>query len=436
MASLTIYDLANQLATLLGKVVPSWTVERAETESFAAECAGLKRLSDVQFEAWVSPINGNEKVVLGCLAERFPTQDEVRLMQRIVAVFRSDLRVVGEVMVAQDLWEGVAQTQFLRAAARLSPFSTTPLLRWTSTFAAAARQTYEGASFTGSVILVKHLPTFRQRVGGRLHLFEQPLGFDQALLREKWLKPFLQEGLFALVTVGHSGVARGFADVSDPRDEVPEVLAPVEELEGLYGLLRAGTSILSVSPSGDIYFALSSGVTFVNSQGHWRYQSWKGLTDVLEHRLGADVGQRALRLVAGASYERRGSLYVFLNEGVDPSQVVPDHADTNRHARTLRATVAGGSLNDPKSVRVLRSASGVDGAVVFDHRGRISDVASMISEPSMDALTAAGQNHLKRFPGARSTAAWNASIYGLAIKVSEDGPVDVYEGGKHVFHSG
>jgi hypothetical protein len=31
---------------------------------------------------------------------------------------------------------------------------------------------------------------------------------------------------------------------------------------------------------------------------------------------------------------------------------------------------------------------------------------------------------------------WNASLHGLAIKVSDDGPVDAYEPGQLVFHSG
>jgi hypothetical protein len=31
---------------------------------------------------------------------------------------------------------------------------------------------------------------------------------------------------------------------------------------------------------------------------------------------------------------------------------------------------------------------------------------------------------------------WNASVHGLAIKVSDDGPVDAYERGQLVFHSG
>jgi hypothetical protein len=56
----------------------------------------------------------------------------------------------------------------------------------------------------------------------------------------------------------------------------------------------------------------------------------------------------------------------------------------------------------------------------------------MIGEPSQTVLSACGVSKLVRFPCARSTAAWNASLYGLAIKVSEDGPITMYKSGNLV----
>lgn len=435
MPSLTVQDLAHQLASQLNSVVQSWEVDQETPPAWSEEPVGFAQLGEDRFQAWIRSRDGRDVHGLSCHADRSVTKDEVRLMQRIVAVLRSDLETVGDVLVAQDLWSALAETQFLRAAARLSPFATTSLLQWIRTFAAATRQTYEGASFTGSVVLAKQLTTVVELAGDRFHPFTQAVPFEQALLREKWLKPFLQDGRFALVTVGHSGAAQGFVDVAEGWNESPE-LAPVESLEGLYGFLRPGTSILSASTAGDIHFALSSGITFVNSQGKWRYQNWDGLARVLRRRMSQAESQQALRLVAGSSYERRGSLFVFLNDGVDPARLVPDHAGPNRSALALRSSIAGAPLAESNSIRVLRAASGIDGAVVFRSDGSIADVASMISEPSSADLATAGRSQLERFSGARSTAAWNASIYGLAIKVSDDGPVDAYEAGQLVFHSG
>jgi hypothetical protein len=435
MPVLTTHDLAAELANLLNEVVQGWSIERTENAPPSAERVGFAQVVDGRHEAWVASTDHRERVTIGLPAGRLVSPNEIRLIKRVLSVFRSDLQVVGDVSVAQDLWSALAATQFLRAAARLSPFSATPLLRWIRIFEAAARQTYEGSRFTGNVVLVKHLPTFAQRANARFHSFNQPLSFEQALLRESWLKPFLQNGKFALVAGGQSGAAQGFADTSGEWED-SVVLAPAEDLKGLYGFLRTGTSILSASRSGDIHFALSTGVTFINSQGTWLFQDWGVLRRLLEARLSADIAEHALQLVAGCRYERRGSLFVFLDAGVDPSEIVPDHANPDRVARTLRSSVSGGVLGDPASIRVLQAASGIDGAVLLDDHGRILDVASMITEPSPAALAAAGRQDLERFPGARSTAAWNASICGLAIKVSDDGPVDVYEHGQHVFHSG
>ena len=60
----------------------------------------------------------------------------------------------------------------------------------------------------------------------------------------------------------------------------------------------------------------------------------------------------------------------------------------------------------------------------------------MIGEPTTPECVAAGQNAMQRFPGARTTAAWNASIFGVAIKISEDGPISIFERGEVILQLG
>jgi DNA integrity scanning protein DisA with diadenylate cyclase activity len=60
----------------------------------------------------------------------------------------------------------------------------------------------------------------------------------------------------------------------------------------------------------------------------------------------------------------------------------------------------------------------------------------MIGQPTDTKLKQAGLAKLERFSGARSTAAWNASIYGIAIKVSEDGPISIFRQGKLIAQIG
>lgn len=95
----------------------------------------------------------------------------------------------------------------------------------------------------------------------------------------------------------------------------------------------------------------------------------------------------------------------------------------------LRRAVQALDVTKEDDRTVLRSIAAVDGAVIVGRDGTVLDAACMIGEPAPAALKAAGHAAPRLFSGARSTASWNASINGLAIKVSEDGPITVLEGG-------
>jgi hypothetical protein len=427
---------AKELVELLDKVVEGWRIDRIEAGvNDQPKRVSFSERGNQHFEARVVSNDREKTAILTCSTLEPIAAEEIRLIRKVASVFDADLRVVGNPAVAQDLWGALKETRFLRAAARLSPLATDPLVRWVNAFEAATRQTYEGNRFTGSVILATNVPTFRAHAGERFHQFARELRLEQALLKEKWLKPFLQEGEFALVSVSHKGMIIGFVDTTVAWRQA-QVQGPTEALNGLYGFLRQGVSILSASSTGDIQLVLPNGTAFVKSQGEWRYPTWRILRDILEQRLGAEIGAQVLAQVVSASYNRRGSLYVFLDDGVHPSDVVADHNRPERSASVLRSTLAGRSIRRPGQRKVMEAASRIDGAIILNNRGRFVDVASMVGEPQPEALASAGLEALQRFGGARSTAAWNASVHGLAIKVSDDGPVDAYEYGQLVFHSG
>ena len=428
-------NTAKELVELLDKIFEGWCIDRTEVGfNDQTKRVSFSERGSQHFEARVISSDRKKTVILTCSTPEPISAEEVRLMRTVASVFDADLRVVGNPAVAQDHWGALKETRFLRAAARLSPLATDPLIRWVNAFEAATRQTYEGNRFTGSVILVTNVPTFRAHAGERFHQFARELRLEQALLKEKWLKPFLQEGEFALVSVSHKGMIIGFVDTTLAWRQA-QVQGPTEALNGLYGFLQQGVSVLTASPTGDIQLVLPNGTAFVKSQGEWRYPTWRFLRDILERRLGAEIGAQILAQVVSASYKRRGSLYVFLDDGVHPSEVVADHDRPERSTSVLRSTLAGRSIRHARQRKAMDAASRIDGAIIFDSRGRIVDVASMVGEPQPKALASAGLA-LQRFGGARSTAAWNASVYGLAIKVSDDGPVDAYEYGQLVFHSG
>ena len=81
-------------------------------------------------------------------------------------------------------------------------------------------------------------------------------------------------------------------------------------------------------------------------------------------------------------------------------------------------------------------AANVDGAILVDRLGKIIDVGCMIRHADSVVLREEGIEDAPTFAGARTTAAWNASFYGLAIKVSEDGPISIFRRGKQLVRIG
>lgn len=199
-------DVARELADALGRVVQGWSIDVADSDTDQQKRVSFSERGGQQFEARIVSDDRSKTAILSCSTEAPISPDEVRLMRKVASVFNGDLQVVGNVAVAQDLWRSLRETRFLRAVARHSALSTEPLLRCMSAFEAATRQTYEGNQFTGSVILTTNAHNFRRHATGRFHQFSRELGFEQALLKEKWLKPFLQEGEFALVSIGRGRV--------------------------------------------------------------------------------------------------------------------------------------------------------------------------------------------------------------------------------------
>jgi hypothetical protein len=204
----------------------------------------------------------------------------------------------------------------------------------------------------------------------------------------------------------------------------------------LYDYLERGTVVIVTSEYGDMFVSLANGMTFVKSQGRWRYQNHQATESLLATKLPPSVATSAIRLALNCSFDRVGALFVFVDPESELRTIVPDHGQNEQVAGALRKTVKALTIENPYDRRLISAAARADGAIILNHDGRVLDAACMVSEPSSEMLARHGITELKRFSGARTTAAWNASISGLAIKVSEDGPIDVYSEGSQMAKMG
>jgi len=197
---------------------------------------------------------------------------------------------------------------------------------------------------------------------------------------------------------------------------------------------------------------IANGETRVEySQGSWRYVNnnrlFKTLAQV-EPSLEAE-NQRAWDLCLEMSRRREGALILIVNEAskmIDDGVCQPAEINTGEQSRRVEklgpepespVLAADKDLEEAVkpylldqyrgwpisrfSIHQLIGLARLDGALVVNRNGSLIGFGVILRAPNLSSDVDAG---------ARTTAARAASLYGLAIKVSADGPIAAYSGGR------
>ena len=308
--------------------------------------------------------------------------------------------------------------------------------------------TYEGEPFRYVAVFLNSIEKLGTLDGGQYVALAEPLDVEDALLRQKWTRAVLGSKPLALVITTAKKKRKevvgflNYATLSSTR----VMYAPHESLLPLQSLLGEGNMAIMASSRGDIFVMLGTGMVFQKSQGKWCYLNYERVHVLLSHLLagaGVDpVGKWnfivcVLQMSLDLSFERHGALITIPDRDDELDLLVPDSADPERPNRALRESVVGLNILDGATRNLIAGAATVDGAIVLSKRGNVLDVACMVPRPSQEKLlSVVGTNKGRTFEGARSTAAWNASIFGTSIKVSEDGPITIYRHGLRLSHLG
>lgn len=205
---------------------------------------------------------------------------------------------------------------------------------------------------------------------------------------------------------------------------------------------------LVLSPSQEIKVFAQGRMGYAYSDGRWhlldvptQYAAWcEAVGKSRPSNLAARTFQAALNL----SEQRRGALFVVLH---DPSESLaqlvapedrilselpaddpgdPDNLSPRLAKRSLHHLVRGRTLAELDDT-VMEALAGIDGAVVTDRKGRLLSFGAILRvTPETILLPRAVQ-------GARTTAALAASYHGPVLKVSEDGFLSMYLGGRRLW---
>jgi hypothetical protein len=207
--------------------------------------------------------------------------------------------------------------------------------------------------------------------------------------------------------------------------------AAAKQHEGIGLMLRPGGSIMTFAGGQPL---------FVRRSGVWHGLVWNQIRSTMVARYGK-VGAQVFGIVLILTTSGKGGILAIVEDGPDalnlpekdrvdlarakadaPTDTQSEHREGGRDKDAewlLHRLLPAGNVLD-LSRPTLALLAGIDGATIVDEDGRLLSYGAIVQSSQ-------GQSE-----GARTAAARTLSAHGLVIKVSEDGPVQIFENGETV----
>jgi len=368
------------------------------------------------------------------------TEEQLRLLGAIGAVLSARFRsIFSAVSVASTtgLFEGLAEDRYVSAFLDHTPYLGDDLPAGRDVVANAIEVmressllTYENRRIsTGAILMGRGRDPFHE---GPV-LPRGALLYTSALIGIKSLHR-LCDGLDTIFVVDRDGMLVDLVDMQrfSEAHGAPRLPAPSSARYYAHSLitLEGGHICLVLTPNGEIKIFAGGVQVFNFMEGRWH------LTDVTEkyhefHRAVGDVAlaERLFTAALNLAERRRGGLFVVLDDPAAAQQLVApqdlleneEPAESNKgqiHYLLRHKSLLGVELS------VLESIARVDGGIIVDRDGRLRAFGAILRN-SGEYPTAQD--------GGRTTAAVHASRFGSVLKISEDGLVSFYRGGRRVW---
>jgi hypothetical protein len=163
-----------------------------------------------------------------------------------------------------------------------------------------------------------------------------------------------------------------------------------------------------------------SGDFFRWRKGSWTLIEFSRLISLFrECLLSGDTARLLAEVVLRTSASRHGALILLLMPDCEAPSFVR-HIDNTEVGKVLRAKLLNLRVEDAYQTGVFYSALTSDGLTVIDQEGIVRDSGALID---LRGVTSG-------IGGGRTAAAESASNYGIAVKISEDGPIHIWRSGK------
>lgn len=301
----------------------------------------------------------------------------------------------------------------------------------------AALSTYENHPISTGVLL---LGTDEDPVTGERSSWPGP-HYSGALTS---IKSFfrLADGVRTMFLVARDGRLVDIVDVTRWAEQASagaQLAVPCAEAYASHAraTLSGGHVGVVLSPQREIKVFARGEQVFAFRNADWHLLDLTDKYQVWASAVGNDaLARRLFQTALDLSDARQGALFVVLRQPLDtlPQLVTQDdrldvepvgqledpEAPSRRH---LLHVLAGRTVTELDG-SVLSALATLDGAMVCDRNGQLLAVGAILRHPpaSMDGERAA--------EGARTTAAMAASRFGPVLKVSEDGLITCFDGGR------
>lgn len=200
--------------------------------------------------------------------------------------------------------------------------------------------------------------------------------------------------------------------------------------ETLSLLTKAGTGAFAifVNKSSEVEIVLDRDQILLWRQGAWGVYD----PDIFRGFLAGQLEKRSIDYLVWSIYAlskaRHGTVVLVANDDTDLDALRKGSVGgRDPLSRALIQHVRGTKIGALKRSGVLSRILSSDGLTVINRKGELLDTGVIVDISRVSDLVTGG---------GRTTAATAASYFGSVIKVSEDGPVELYRNGKRLYRFG
>ncbi|WP_163340953.1 hypothetical protein [Desulfopila sp. IMCC35008] len=187
-----------------------------------------------------------------------------------------------------------------------------------------------------------------------------------------------------------------------------------------------GSFAVFITPNSEVDVLFAPGCILRWQRGRWTLIELPRIASLIaEHLSSPDSAELLCKIVVGISATRHGGLIILSDHTLKEIGVIRGIDDTDI-GKLLRKRLLNLPVADAYRSGVFTAAVTSDGMTVIDSSGVVRDSGALID---LGFATAAGG-------GGRTAAAQSASLYGLVIKISEDGPIEFWRRGEKLMQVG